>query len=751
MRHAAPALPVLALLALLAVPAAAGDLEEDLGRAETRVRSAAYPLVAGRTVQQMGLPERLERLGYERVREKPTRPGTWFWGNEVVWIYRRAHRVRGRDHAAGLIGLAIDAKSKRVTGAYNGGREPYPLDSAGILWLEPETLAESLTEARAERVPIVLADLPERVWRPVLAAEDHRFFDHVGVSGMALARAAIANVKKGGVAQGGSTITQQLIKNRDLTPKRSLTRKASEAVRALALEAEYSKEEILEAYLDTTYWGHADGLALHGLGTAARAWFSKAPADLTLAEAAALAAMIQGPNRLSPDDHAEALRERRDWVLSRMQELGWADADQVARAKAAPVRAKVSAPTSRAPRSFLSWIDASLSETAEARLEEGRGVVVETGLDPLLQAWAEDAVRDGLASLRKGHRRLRDAGLSAALVAIDPTTGDVLAYVGGDPDARGDAFDRARQAKRQPGSTVKPFVVLEAYAECGEKDALYPASRVADEPLTLDLPSGRWQPENFDRKHLGVIHVRDALAGSRNVPLVRIARHCGFDAVAARFRDVGLDLPENPPPSFVLGAVETTPLALARAYTALATPGRTVDPRPFTRVERPAGRAIESASIGRTRAANPAAAWLVRDTLRTAVDEGTARLAAGVADDVAAKTGSSSELRDAWFAGHADGVVAVVWVGLDDGASLGLTGAAAAGPIWRAFMERAVAARPPRPMPEPRGVLRGFVQPSTGLRVNESRRDAEAEVFRRGAAPPKRRIWRRDEPIPVVR
>ena len=741
---------LLAVLAATAMADAAG-LEDDLGRAQTRVRSAAYPLVAGRTVDEMALPERLDRLGYERVREKPTREGTWFWGHEVVWIFRRPHRLAGVDHGASLIGLAVDRKTGRITGAYNGDRRPYPLDRAGLLWLEPETLAESLTELRADRVPVVLADLPERVWRAVLAAEDHRFFDHSGVSGKALARAALANVKKGGVAQGGSTITQQLIKNRDLTPKRSLARKASEAVRALALEADYSKQEILDAYLDHTYWGHADGLAIHGIGAAASAWFSKAATDLTLAEAASLAAMIQGPNRLTPDRHADALGGRRDWVLDRMEALGWADPDAVARAKATPVRSNRSAPATSAPASFLAWLEASLDETARDRLEHGRGVVVETSLDPALQAIAEGALRDGLRRLRRGHRRLRDGGLSAALVAIDPETGDVLAYVGGDPDDREDRFDRARQARRQPGSTVKPFVVLEAYADCGDRDALYPASRVADEPLSVDLPSGTWRPENFDRTYLGVIHARDALAGSRNVPLVRIARHCGFDAVAARFRDVGLELPPDPPPSFVLGAVETSPLALARAYTALATPGRTVDPRPYARVERPAGRAIETVSIDRDRAVNPAAAWLVRNTLRTAVAEGTAKLAAGVADDVAAKTGSSSELRDAWFAGHAEGVVTVVWVGLDDGDTLGLTGAAAAGPIWRAFMERAVPARPPRPMPEPRGVLRGWVQPSTGLRVKESRDDARPEVFRRGAEPPKRRIWRRDEPIPVVR
>lgn len=730
---------VVLAVALAAVSAhAAGDLAMDLGRAETRVYGAPYPLVEGLSIERSGLPQRLDRLGYERVRTKPTEPGQWFWGHEVVWIYRRAHRTGGTDHAASLLGLAVEGGT--ITGAFRGeDREPHPLP-AGVLWLEPDTLAEALDDPRADRIPIHLADLPERVWRPVLAAEDHRFFDHAGVSGKALARAALANVKKGGVAQGGSTITQQLIKNRDLTPKRTLGRKASEAVRALALEAEYSKEEILETYLDTTYWGHRNGLALHGLGVAARAWFSKRPTDLTLAESAALAAMIQGPNRLTPTDHADALRERRDRILARMQELNWASPDAVDRAQATPVLANTTRPETSAPRSFLSWLVADLDGAAGSRIERGRGLVVETALDPVLQDAAESAVRNGLRSLNR-------EGVSAALVALDPDTGDVLAYVGGDPDDRADRFDRARQAKRQPGSTVKPFVLLEAFADCGDRDALYPATRIVDRPLEV----GDWRPDNYDGRYAGVVTAREAIAASRNVPLVRIARHCGFDAVADRFRAVGLELPEDPPPSFVLGAVETTPLALARAYTALATPGRTVDPRPYVRIERPGGRVLDRARIERDRAATPAAAWLVHHALHTAADEGTARIARGLAPDVAAKTGSSSELRDAWFAGHASGVVAVVWVGRDDGSPLGLTGSRAAGPIWRAFMDVAVPARPPRATPEPRGVLRGWVQPETALRVKESRPGAREEVFRRGAEPPRRRIWKRDEPMPVIR
>ncbi len=440
---------------------------------------------------------------------------------------------------------------------------------------------------------VQLSTLPERVWRPVLAAEDARFFSHGGVDPRAMARAALRDLLKGRIAEGGSTITQQLIKNRDLSPKRSLGRKASEAVRALALEEEYDKEEILQAYLNTVYLGHVQGLAIHGLGTAARAYFSRPAAELSLAEAAALAAMIQGPNRLSPLEDAAALRARRDWVLSRMEELGWATADEVARAMATAVSPRPSPPRSRTPVHLLSWIREEVERAGRERAEKGRGFLVETTVDAYLQELAERAVERRLAALRRDHASLRGSSLAAAVVALDARTGAVLAAVGGHPDDPPGSFDRVRAAKRQPGSVIKPFVALEAIDDCGGRDPLTASSRILDEPLSISLPTGRWEPHNFDERFLGPVLLREALAESRNVPAVRIARWCGFDATAARFARVGLDLPPRPPPAFVLGAVETTPLAVARAFTVFATPGRILEPFPVWRAATSGGRALE--------------------------------------------------------------------------------------------------------------------------------------------------------------
>jgi len=730
------------LLLALVSPAVAAPLESTLGRNETRVLSAPFAVVPGKTVAELALDERLERLDYQRVKTRPEKPGEYFHGNDVYWFYRRACRANGTDHRAELIGL--DLQDGRIAGL-RLDRRSSPFDE-GEVWLEPEILAESLDGRRADRLRIELERLPEQVWRPVLAAEDARFFEHGGIDPRSIARAALKNLRKGKIAEGGSTITQQLIKNRDLSGDRTVGRKASEAMRAISLEADYDKKEILQAYLNTIYFGHVEGIAIYGLGTAARVYYGKPATTLSLAEAASLAAMIQGPNRFSPLEDASALRTRRDWVLSRMEELGWATPAEATAARASGVAGKPTSPGVTSPAYLLSWIAADSQRLAQDRAEEGRGFLVETTVDPLLQQAAEKAVASRLDALRRSLSKARAMQLSAALVALDARSGAVLAYVGGDPDDRAGSFDRVRSARRQPGSVVKPFVALEALDRCDGRAALTASSRILDEPLRIDLPAGPWEPENFDQEFHGPVLLREALAESRNVPAVRIARHCGFDNVAATFREVGLDLPASPPPSFVLGAIETSPLAVAGAYTVLATPGRRLEPFAWTFLDTPSGRALSKNRVTAHRAAEPSAAYLVRDLLRTAVEEGTATSGALAGVDVAAKTGTSSELRDAWFAGQAGSVVTVVWVGLDDSDRLGLTGAAAAGPLWHDFMARAVPLRADYTLDRPRDVVEMWVQERTGLLVREGRAGARAELYRKGTLPPRKRWWKLDTP-----
>ncbi len=689
-----------AMVALLAwIPsdrAASGSLAEELGRNEVRVYSAPFEIRIGDTLDEIALADRLEQLGYRRVRRKPENEGEYFWGFERFWIYRHAHELKKKTHRAELVGLGLERESARILTLH--GDEPEKPKKR--LWLEPQLLAESLEPGRARRHPVALAELPDHVWRAVLAIEDHRFFDHGGVDARALARAMLKNAKAGKVTQGGSTITQQLIKIRDLTPRRTLRRKVSEAARALALEAEHDKREILEAYLNSVYFGHVDGLALYGLGAAARGHFGKPAAKLNLAEAALLAGIIQAPNRLDPRRHPDRANARWEQVLARLEELGWITEEEAVRARQAGLPRSASSVSgwSASPQ-LLRWV-AEIVE--QQRGNSRRGVVVETTLDPLLQRRAERSVREGLARMRRSYPRLRRARPEAALVTLNPQTGAVLAYVPGDPATKGNSFDRVRQARRQPGSTVKPFVLLEALDACGPRRPVPLSQRVSNRPLTLELPSGPWSPRNPDGGFSGPVDLKEALQRSLNVPFVRLARYCGMEAVAALFRDAGLDPGSDPPPSFVLGAAEVSPLEMASAFTVFASRGKRPRPGVVERLETPSGRGFYNRWKRSRNVARPASAARVRGLLEKAIREGTANPGFVEGRFAFGKTGTSSDRRDAWFAGGTDALVTVVWVGLDGGGSLGLSGASAAAPIWRSYTETAASGRgvaPEKPRP----------------------------------------------------
>ncbi len=731
---------------LFCTTAPAEPLHDSLGRTEVLIVSEPYPLVAGRSAKQMQLEERLQRLDYKRVKTKPTQPGQYFWGREVFWIYRRGHRAQGREWAPMLIGLRLGTGGTVVT-AVNDKDQVILLDGRRGRWLEPEVLAESIEGDRAERIIIELDELPVHVWRPLLALEDHRFFNHIGVDGKAIARAAWQAAKDGKVTQGGSTITQQLIKNRDLTSKRTLDRKASEAVRALAYEAEYTKEEILEGYFNTVYYGHVDGVAIHGLGTAAHVFYSKEAKDLTLDEAAVLAAVLQGPNGLSPIRHPDKAKERRDRAIRRMVEEQWLTQSQADAATAKPIRLNRSTPQRRGGHHLRRAVVADVKDSSD-RVDRGLGFRAETTIDPLLQAHADDVVAKHLAAIRRNNKRLRTDDLQAALVAIDVRTGTVIAHVGGDPK-HPDSFDRVTEARRQPGSAVKPFVLLEALDSCGSNRPLHMASRISDSPYTVEIEGTTWRPNNYDGKNHGVVSARRALKKSYNRPFARMSQYCGLDATANRFEKAGLPVPDEVPLSLPLGAIEVSPLELATAYTAFVDLGVVTKPITVTRIERPSGKKLDRARPSSTTLSRPSSAWLVRDGLLDVVDGGTGKGARVKGQQVLGKTGTSSKGRDAWFVGASDGVVVAVWVGLDKG-NLGLTGGAAAAPIFRDFMTVAGPARPDVDVVKPPDIVDKFVDPSTGLLVFEGNDAARAESFRRSAQPRRDIPLLVDEPGPVI-
>lgn len=722
----------------LSLPARAGELAQTVGRTQIVLRSAPHPLVAGRTLDEQAVPERLARLGYRAVAQRPTEPGTYQQTTEALWIYRRAHRANGRRRKARPIGFALS--DGVVTGGLRVSGGSVSLDRGGH-WLEPEVLTTALSEERAPIVPVDLDDLPEAAWRPLLALEDHRFFQHAGISARAIGRALRANRRSGGAVQGGSTITQQLVKNRDLTPRRGLDRKASEAVRALVVEARYDKRSILQAYLNTVYYGHHRGVGLYGIEQAAQTWFSKPATELDLAEGAALAALVQAPSALHPLRNADALRERQARALDQIEALGWAEPAEVRAARTRGLPLNVAAPPHPVATSH---VRAAARVQAEAqagrRMRRDLGLQIETTLDPWLQAQALAHTTAALRRLRADYAALRDAPLHAAVAVMDAHSGELRAYIGGDPADHGDSFDRADRALRQPGSTLKPLILLHAYADC-EGGVVRPSTQISDAPMTLD----GWSPRNADGKMHGHPSARTALIRSFNRPFVRLTEHCGREEAAALLRDAGLSVPEPAPASLALGPIEQRPLDLLAAHSVFPADGRRVEPRLITRLARPNGTRTGGEGRDRTRVARAAPTWLVTEALRAVVAQGTGRAAQVAGHHAAGKTGTSSDSRDAWFVGHIGDTVAVVWVGLDRG-TLGLSGSAAAAPLWAKIMaDAADLSAPIADDGPPRGVVACRVNPKTGLApgvLGDS--DAEDGWCLRRNRPKRNQPWRSD-------
>lgn len=716
-------------------------LEATVGRNETRIWSDRWVPRVGVSLKAQAFKERLGRLGYSEVKTKPSRARTWSRQGQVLWVFRPAHRSGGQWRSERLFGLQIHPSSDVVVQGVRPNGEVFKIQESGALYLEPELLAESLGQDRALREPVLLSDVPAHVGQALLALEDSRFYSHFGVDPKGILRAVVANVKAGRTVQGASTITQQLIKNRDLSATQSLDRKASEAARALVLEARYGKAEILQSYLNHVYYGHVKGVGIYGVGSAARVFFSKPASQLTLNESATLAAIVQGPNALSPVRHPQAAQARRDKALDRMLSLGWIDAAAVAAAKARSLGLKTSSPRRPAAVSLRSYLKREAKSHAPQRFQKGRGVWIETTIDPVLQSRAETTVKTSLLALRKSYPKLASLDLNASMVVVDGSTGKILAHVGGDPAQTSDSFDRVSQAKRQPGSLVKPFLALEAYERCGSEAVLNPASRVSDAAISIGSGATAWRPQNYDRKHHGAPLLHEALVHSYNIPFVRVARHCGWEAMADRVALAGLSLPLSPPPSFVLGAIEVSPLEIAEAYTTFSGRlGQRVRPVAFTNFQGSAGNAL--VRTHRRRVSSSASAWLVAQNLEAVVARGTGRSARLKGRAVRGKTGTSSDLRDAWFVAEVEGVVFVVWVGLDGGGRLGLTGSQAAAPLFVRLVKSAGGLLNPKTQTQPSSLRRVWVDPSTGWAVKPETRDALPIWFRGQQYPGKRLFWK---------
>jgi penicillin-binding protein 1B len=579
--------------------------------------------------------------------------------------------------------------------------------------LEPELLTVDAALKTGQQDTLTYQSIPPVLVHAILAIEDRRFFEHHGVDFRGMGRAFLRWSTSGSLKfkQGGSTITQQLVKNTYLTPAKTLERKFNEVMIALALEQRLSKQDIFALYCNEVYLGQRNGVGVRGVAQAARVFFGKDLKDISVAEAATIAGMIQSPARYAPDRHPEAARARRDTVIAAMASEGFVDAEVARGEQAQPVSvAAFDGSSNELAPYYVDAVNRAMERVqADSDFDSEQTVRVETTIDPDLQTAAENALRHQLELLDKSGQG--EARVQGAMVAIDPRTGKVLAMVGG-RSYEESQLNRATDAKRQPGSVFKPFVYATAF-----ESGISPLATYHDGPQTFQYDHATYSPANYGRSYsMHDVLLRDGLVRSLNVVTVDLAMRTGLTNVASTAERFGLPRPGSYP-SMALGTYEATPLQMAAAYSVFANGGTSVEPSVISRVvDNSTGEFVDNSPPPGERIIRPATAYLITDILSDVTRRGTARRASANFQHVAiaGKTGTS---RDGWFVGYTPNLVCAVWVGFDDNRQLGLTGAEGALPAWIEFMEEAVAIRPSlggSAFAKPSGIVTIKIDPETG-------------------------------------
>ncbi len=579
--------------------------------------------------------------------------------------------------------------------------------------IEPEMLIGRTESRRTGNEVLNFDEIPENLKNSIIVAEDQRFFSHIGIDPRGILRALIRNVRGNEVRQGGSTITQQLVKNTFLSPERSFRRKFAEAFLALALENHMSKEEIFALYCNEIYLGQYGSTGVHGVEQASEVYFGKKLGELSLTESAAIAAMIKNPNRFSPDKDDGMAKTRRDSIIARMAELGTTSANEAEVAFNLPlVLAKPSTKFHSIAPHFLDAATRDLdAKFSGDYLNTNFNTRVYTTIDTHLQELAERSVAKQLAALDRIYSK-KGIKLQASLVAIDPHNGHVLAMVGG-RDYHESQFNRATDAMRQPGSTFKPFV----YATALERG--YTPITVFDDRPSEFMYAGTkpYKPENYgDSYAMKNITLKTALAKSSNVVAVKTAYEAGLNNVANKAAEFGFTNVKAYP-SMALGTMEVTPLQLAAAYASFANGGKQVEPVFIDRIVSGEEKLLYTAPETDRTIVSEQTAYMITDMLQATVERGTARKAQGVLgrNVFAGKTGSSN---DGWFVGYTPNLVTVVWVGTDGNEDLHTTGGEIALPLWVDFMRASIQSRPElggAAFSMPRGLTSVVVDPETGM------------------------------------
>jgi penicillin-binding protein 1B len=723
-----------------------------------RVYARPLELRRGQSLSLRQLVDRLNDLGYAE-RTMFEKPGEFVVGEGDVTIIPRGPEFKGQS-----VRVVFQRPAPpRAARAPRRRTPPPPADrvlalerasrATERLTLDAPVLTSLITGEREKKRPVALSAIPARMTNAVLAIEDRRYYQHPGIDPIGIAGALFSYATgRRAVLAGGSTITQQVIRNVFL-PKfegmtlqsaraRSIRRKLLEQFLALVLTSRASKEDILEIYLNEVPLGQRGSFAIFGVAEASRLFFGKDVSNVSLAEAATIAGVIQSPSALSPFGNPARAKERRNVVLQAMADAGFVPSEEAARAAREPLAIVERALEAEAPH-FVDFVNRTLDDkypglstmTTEA-------VDVYTTLDLHLQRLAQDAVRTGLSSVDKQlSRRKRKGRAEAALIAVDPKTGEILAFVGG-RSYNQSQFNRAVSSRRQPGSVFKPFVYLTAFEQAaaeGRTD-LTPATVVLDEPETFEFDDQVWEPANYQDEYEGPITLRRALAHSRNLATIHVAQLAGYDNIVDLWKRMGVGTPPKPYPSIALGVFEATPFEIAQAYTIFPNMGTLQPLRNTLRIVR-GGVDVTKGAAGAgekpRQVTRPDTTFLVTNMLRSVINEGTGAgvRSAGFTLDAAGKTGTTNDLRDAWFVGFTPELLTVVWVGFDDNQPVGLSGSQAALPIWTDFMKRALAGRSSVSFRVPEGISFVDIDRDSGQLATPQCAEVMSEAFATGTEP----------------
>jgi penicillin-binding protein 1B len=651
--------------------------------------------------------QKLVNLGYRRVHHLPSQKGEIRIAPDALDIFLNDLKTAWTQRQGFLVQIGFSEDRIGTISRMDSG------ETIPILELEPEEIMQFFGQERERRQLISIEQVPEHLIQAVMAAEDHRFFQHYGVDLRGILRALITNLRHGSIQQGGSTLTQQLAKNYFLTPARTITRKFKEVMLSVIIELKYDKREILEIYLNEIYLGQKGSVAINGFGEAAYFYFGKPVKHLTLSEAAVIAGLIKAPNHYSPYRDIPRCRSRRDAVLQAMHRWGWITEAALQAALKQPIKAVgFIASDTKAPY-FIDYLAEQLNTLYRPEDLSSLGLSVYTTLDTQVQGAAEKALAKGLTRLENSNAALQreapEEKLQGAVIVMQPKTGHILALVGG-RNYSVSQFNRITQARRQPGSAFKPIVYLSSLSQ------FTPTSLLSNDPKSYTVNGELWEPQNFEPVTEYTVSLKDALKKSYNLATVDLAMQTGLERIVDMARRFHFSTPLKPYPSLALGAFEVIPIELARAYCVFAAEGVQPFPLSLKEVVDENDKILEHQYLNIERLIRPAEAFVMTRMLQDVVREGTARSLQwrGVSWPVAGKTGTTNDFRDAWFVGYTPDILALVWVGFDNGDPIKATGAAAALPIWADLMNAIPQYRSETDFKMPNGVEKILVCSVTG-------------------------------------